>query len=391
VTNGKIQILEQTHGDWVSLLADLGEPAYRAGQICNWIWKRCVFDPADMTDFSKALREKLSEILDTRVQEIVREKRSKEDGTRKFLLRLTDGVEIETALLRQGDRLTACLSTQAGCAIGCPFCATGGSGFERNLTAGEIAGQFIIMEKHAGREINNLVFMGMGEPLLNTDAVIRAVRMLNDSKLRGLGIRHIALSTAGIIPGIQALAEAGLGLRLAVSLHASDDKLRDELVPCNANYPLGELMQALKDYQATTGDRITIEYAMFKDKNDTLEHARKLVRLLHGLHVFLNLIPANENKGGYERSKPEAVLRFQSVLSSAGFESEIRVSRGGDIKASCGQLKAREKEEPAPVPARAPKKQERRPKPGFGNGKAGGSGAARKNKPGETRKGKRRT
>lgn len=338
------------HDEWVPRLAELGQPSYRAGQLCNWIWKRGVFDVESMTDFSKAFREKLGELLDFRIPEIVREERSKTDGTKKFLIQMADGVKVETALLKQGDRLTACLSTQAGCAIGCPFCVTGSSGFERNLSAGEIAGQFIVMEKHLGREINNIVLMGMGEPLLNGEAVFKAIRMLNDPKMRGLGIRHITLSTAGIVPGIQALAASGLGIRLAVSLHASEDELRDELVPCNTNYPLEELMQALRDYQQMTGDRITIEYALFKDKNDTLDHARKLVRLLHGLHVYVNLIPANENKGGFERSKPETVLRFQSVLKSAGFESEIRVERGGDIKASCGQLKAKDEGEDASAP-----------------------------------------
>lgn len=340
----KTPILEMTHDEWVPWLGKLGQSPYRAAQLCNWIWKRGVFDPQGMTDFSRVFRETLSERLDVRVPEILREERSKVDGTRKFMIQMTDGIQVETALLKHGERLTACLSTQAGCAVGCPFCVTGTSGFERNLSAGEIAGQFIVMGKHIGREINNVVFMGMGEPLLNTEAVLRAIRMLNDPKMRGLGIRHITLSTAGIIPGIQKLASAGLGVRLAVSLHASDDELRDELVPCNTNYPLEELMRTLRDYQHATGDRITIEYALLKNKNDSLDHARKLVRLLHGLHVFINLIPANENKGGFERSLPDVTLRFQSVLKSAGFESEIRVERGGDISASCGQLKSKESE-----------------------------------------------
>ncbi len=341
-----------TYDDWVAWFAELGQPSYRAGQLCNWVWKRGVFEAEGMTDFGKQLREQLGLLLDFRVPEIAREERSRADGTRKFLLRMVDGLEVETALLKQGDRLTACLSTQIGCPIGCPFCATGSGGFERNLTAGEIAGQFLVMEKYLGREINNAVFMGMGEPLLNTEATFKAIRMLNDPKTRGLGIRHFTLSTAGIVPGIGELAASGLGVRLAVSLHAAEDELRDELVPCNTNYPIEELMRALKNYQAATGDRVTIEYALFKEKNDTLEHARKLVRLLHGLHAYINLIPANENKGGFQRSTPEAVLKFQSVLKSAGFESEIRVERGGDISAACGQLKAKNRED-APTEQKA--------------------------------------
>jgi 23S rRNA (adenine2503-C2)-methyltransferase len=189
--------------------------------------------------------------------------------------------------------------------------------------------------------------MGTGEPFLNTDATLNAVRILNSPKMRGLGIRHITISTAGIVPGISEFAESGLGARLAVSLHAANDELRDELVPCNSSYPLKVLLASLHDYQRLTGDRVTIEYALFKGRNDTLEDARGLVRLLHGLHTYVNLIPGNENGLGYTRSDPENILRFQSVLKSAGFESAIRTERGQEINAACGQLRnSVEKEEP---------------------------------------------
>lgn len=338
MNNNRPKAIEYTYEDWLAFFTELGQPAYRAGQICSWIWKRRVLDPEEMTDFGKALREQLADLLDFSLPVIERQERAK-DGTRKFLIAMVDGAKVETALLKQGDRLTTCISTQSGCPIGCPFCETGSSGFERNLSRGEIAAQFLVMEKTLGREINNIVFMGMGEPFLNTEAVLDAVRMLNNTKMRELGIRHMVISTAGILPGIAALAESGLGVRLAVSLHASDDELRDELVPCNTTYPVKELVSALHEYQRVTGDRVTIEYALFKDENDTIEHARQLIRLLHGLHVYVNLIPGNLNKNGYERSAPETVLRFQSVLKSAGFESDIRVERGGDINAACGQLK----------------------------------------------------
>jgi 23S rRNA (adenine2503-C2)-methyltransferase len=306
-----------------------------------------------MTDFGKDLRALLAESLDFSPPEIVREEKSR-DGTRKFLIVTTRGANVETALIKQGERLTACLSTQAGCPVGCPFCASGASGFERNLSAGEIASQFVLMERHVGREINNVVLMGMGEPFLNTEAVIGAVRMLNNAKMRGLGVRHFTISTAGIIPGIEALAASGLGVRLAVSLHAADDELRNEMVPCNTNYPLKELVAALRNYQRTTGDRVTIEYALFKGKNDTLEHARQLVRLLHGIHAYVNLIPGNDSINGYERSAPSDMLRFQSVLKSAGFESEIRAEHGGDISAACGQLKSAS-DSPPPREEHAPR------------------------------------
>jgi 23S rRNA (adenine2503-C2)-methyltransferase len=343
-------IFEHDFDDWVKFFSAVGQPSYRAGQICAWIWRRRVFDPEDMTDFGKDLRARLAELLDFSPPEIIREDKSR-DGTRKFLIVTTGRAKVETTLIKHGERLTACLSTQVGCPVGCPFCATGSAGFERNLSGGEIAEQLVLMEKHVGREINNVVLMGMGEPFLNTDAVLRAIRMLNDPKMRGLGVRHFTISTAGITPGIAALAASGLGVRLAVSLHAPNDELRDELIPCNTNYPLKELVAALKNYQITTGDRVTIEYALFKKKNDSLEHARQLVRLLHGLHVYVNLIPANENKNGYERSAPEDVLRFQSILKSAGFESEIRAEHGGDITAACGQLKGEENASPRPEPA----------------------------------------
>ncbi|MDL2263718.1 23S rRNA (adenine(2503)-C(2))-methyltransferase RlmN [Synergistaceae bacterium OttesenSCG-928-I11] len=331
--------LEKNRAEWGDLFERIGQPAYRAAQICAWLWKRGVWDPSEMTDFGKPLREQLAELVDFTYPQISKEDRSK-DGTRKFLLTMRDGVQVEAALLKQEDRLTACISTQAGCPVGCPFCQTGASGFERNLTKGEIAGQLIVMERHIGRPINNLVLMGMGEPFLNLDAVFGAIQMLNDPKMRELGIRHITISTAGIVPGIQRMAESGLGARLAVSLHATNDELRDELVPCNTSHPLSELLDALRDYQERTGDRITIEYALFKGVNDTLVHARELVRILRGLHVYVNLIPGNKNIAGYETSSPESVLRFQSVLKSAGFESEIRTPRGLDIDAACGQLKS---------------------------------------------------
>ncbi|MDR3355330.1 MAG: 23S rRNA (adenine(2503)-C(2))-methyltransferase RlmN, partial [Synergistaceae bacterium] len=264
-----------SYDDWLSIFGEIGQPSYRAGQICGWLWRRGAADPSEMTDFSKALRERLAAMFDFTPPSIEGESRA-DDGTRKFVLRLSDGEEIETAVLKQGDRITACLSTQVGCPVSCPFCATGAGGFERSMSCGEIASQLVVIEKFLGREANNVVFMGMGEPFLNTDATLGAVRVLNNPKMRGLGIRHMTISTAGVIPGIKALAESGLGVRLAVSLHAASDDLRDELVPCNTSYPLGELIPALREYQTTTGDRITIEYAMFRGKHDSLDHARSL-------------------------------------------------------------------------------------------------------------------
>ncbi|MDR1965467.1 MAG: radical SAM protein, partial [Synergistaceae bacterium] len=294
--------LEKNYDNWVAYFESMGAPKYRAAQMCAWLWKRAVFDVAQMTDFSKELRERMSETLDFSHPVISDASHSENDGSKKFSVKMADGASVETALLKHGPRLTACVSTQVGCPVVCPFCATGAGGFERNLTAGEIAGQFIAMERLAGREINSLVFMGMGEPFLNTGHVLEAVRRLNSPKMRGLGIRHMTISTAGIIPGIAELAQSGLGVRLAVSLHTAYEDQRDELVPCNSSYPLSELIPALRDYQRITGDRVTIEYALFKGRNDSLGHARALVRLLYGLHSFVNLISCSENGLGYERA-----------------------------------------------------------------------------------------
>ena len=329
---------DKSYDDWKAYFTGLGEPSFRAGQICAWLWKRGVWDPEVMTDFGRELRARVAGDLDFSLLEMSDALRAS-DGTKKYLMTMKDGVSVETVLLKMESRLSACISTQAGCPVRCPFCATGAGGFERNLTAPEIAGQFIAMERAAGKEISSAVFMGMGEPFLNTDATLGAVRILNARNMRGLGIRRMTISTAGIVPGIDALTASGLAVRLAVSIHAANDDLRNELVPCNSVYPLKDLMAVLHAYQRATGDRVTIEYAMFKGVNDSVADARELVRLLHGLHSYVNLILGNANQGGYETSPEQNVLRFQSVLRSAGFESEIRTARGGHINAACGQLR----------------------------------------------------
>ena len=255
--------LELDNSEWKEYIEKgLEEPKFRADQICQWLWQKHTDDTEEMTNLSKPLREKLAEKMDFAYPTLAREQRS-QDGTRKFLWQLRDGESVESVLMKYSDRLTACISTQVGCPLQCTFCATGLSGFVRNLSAGEIAGQVLAIEKHIGREVNNVVYMGMGEPFLNTDAVLKSVRMLNDPKLRSLGIRHITISTSGVIPGIKALAASGLGVRLAVSLHAADDELRSFLMPVNQTYPAADLRRAMQEYQESTGDRVTIEYALF--------------------------------------------------------------------------------------------------------------------------------
>jgi len=338
----KIYALDLNGEEWTEwLLKELNQPKFRADQMCQWVWQKRVFNAEQMTNLSMQLREELSQRVDFSPPSMLKEQRSKIDGTRKYLWQLRDGNSVESVLLRQDDRLTACVSTQVGCPLQCAFCATGISGYVRNLTAGEIAGQFLAMEAVIGRDINNIVYMGMGEPFLNTENVLKSVRMLNSPKMRNLGIRHMTISTSGVVPGILELAQSGLGVRLAISLHAANDELRDMLMPVNRTFPLDELRGAMQEYQRKTNDRITIEYVLLGGVNDSAEHARELVRFLKGIHVFINLIPFNDVDARYQRPEPATVLRFRTILETAGFESEIRQEQGSDIDAACGQLRRR--------------------------------------------------
>lgn len=337
-TTEKIYALDLNIKEWTKLLAEMGGKPFRAAQVAQWLWQKHVYDTDGMTNLSKSLRDDLEKLVDFRLPELVKEQRSS-DGTRKYLWRFRDGQTTESVLMKHGDRLTACVSTQVGCPLQCVFCATGLSGYTRNLSAGEIAAQFLAMEHAAGRDIGNVVYMGMGEPFLNTENVLKSVRLLSDAKMRGLGIRHFTISTSGVLPGIITLAKSGLGVRLAVSLHAADDELRGQLMPINEKYPIAALRETMEEYQKITGDRITIEYALFGGVNDSVDHARALVRYLKGLHVFVNLIPFNAVDDRFEKPAAEAVLKFRKVLETAGFEVELRHEYGADIEAACGQLR----------------------------------------------------
>ncbi len=337
----RIQALELDYDEWVQLLQERWEqPRYRADQICAWIHKKKVFDPAEWTNLSKVFRETLMAELAVVPPRLIREDVSEKDGTRKFLWMLADGETLETVLLNHGNRATACISTQVGCALGCTFCATGRGGLVRNMTAGEIVGQFLGMEARLGKDIGNIVFMGMGEPLLNLDNVLRAIGMLNHPRMRELGIRHMTLSTAGITEGIDRLAELDLGVGLSVSLHAPTDELRSRLMPVNRRIPLARLMKSLRAYQEKTGDRVTFEYLLIRDVNDNPEQAYELGILLDDFKCFVNLIPYNPVEGlPYKRSTPGRVREFRKILGSLGIENEARVEKGTDIDAACGQLR----------------------------------------------------
>lgn len=332
--------LDLDYPEWADTLSyKFGLEKYRADQICQWIYQKKVFDFHEMTNLSKDLRQKLANSIALMPPFLVRAETSK-DGTRKFLWQLQDGERVESVLLTQQGRLTACLSTQVGCPLACVFCASGQSGFVRNLSAGEITGQFLAMEKLVGRNIDNIVYMGMGEPFLNKEAVFKSIRMLNEPKMRGLGIRHFTVSTAGVVPGILTLAEENIPVRLSISLHAPNDQLRNRLMPINKQYPLATLIEALKKYQLATKDRITIEYLMINGVNDSTEQAYELATLLNGLSVYVNLIPYNNVPGtGFKRSTDGRIKAFADVLSKLNIECEIRRERGSDINAACGQLR----------------------------------------------------
>ncbi len=339
--------LDLSYEEWTEVCTKRWElPRYRAEQLCQWIYGKKVFNVHEMTNLSKELRERLVYELLILPPITVREDESK-DGTRKFLFQLYDGEQIESVLIPQGSHSTACISSQVGCPLACSFCATGQSGFSRNLSAGEIVGQLLAIEKRMGRDVENVVYMGMGEPLLNTAAVLKSIEILHSPKMRNLGARHITISTSGIVPGILELAEFHIPVRLSVSLHAPNDMLRSKLMPVNRKYPLGPLVDALKAYWRATGERITIEYVMLQKVNDEPEHAYETAALLSGMSVYVNLIPYNPialirpGDKGYSRSSAGRVKEFSSILSKLGIENEIRRERGRDIDAACGQLRAR--------------------------------------------------
>lgn len=332
--------LDLDYEEWVDLCTgELDLPRYRADQICQWIYRKKVFNIPDMTNLSKDLRRELTAKMFILPPSLMKEEVSSVDGTTKYLWSLLDGETIESVAMFHGNHTTACISSQVGCALGCKFCATGQSGYARDLTVGEIVGQFLAMEKRTGSEINNVVYMGMGEPLLNLERVLKSIRILNSPKQRDLGIRHISVSTSGIVPGIKALADFELPVRLSVSLHATNDSVRNRIMPVNGKYPLGTLMEALRDYQRKKGERITIEYVMIQGLNDSEESAYELVSLLSGLDTYVNLIPYNPVTDKFSRSSGSRIKAFYQILRKFDIEAEIRKERGTDINAACGQLR----------------------------------------------------
>ena len=331
-----------------SFFESIGEKKFRATQVLKWIHQMGVTDFQQMNNLSKDLRNRLSQTSCIQNLHVAKDLISK-DGTRKWLLQLHDGNNIEAVFIPEDDRGTLCVSSQVGCALDCSFCSTGRQGFNRNLTAAEIisqvwiASQLLDEEKKPGRKITNVVMMGMGEPLLNFENTIIAVRIMMDDFAYGLSKRRVTVSTAGVVPAMDRLGDT-LDMRLAVSLHATNDELRDELVPVNKKYPLKELMAACRRFidKQNTRSRITFEYVMLDGINDKPEHARELIRLLKGIPTLMNLIPFNPFEGsGYSTSSKKAITRFREILHASGMTTVVRKTRGDDIDAACGQLAGR--------------------------------------------------
>ncbi len=327
-------------------MAERGEPSYRAGQVFGRLWQRPVDSFEAMSELPKALREALAQSFRITTLELATRQRSS-DGTEKFLFRLHDGQLIETVAIPDGDRMTFCISSQAGCALQCAFCATGAMGFQRNLQPSEIAGQVRALRMLTPPVIpTNIVFMGMGEPLMNWKAVGPTLTLLNDPRALGIGARHITISTVGVLPGIVALSERPEQFRLAISIHAPSDALRKTLMPVNTKYPLAEVIEAARAFDR----RVTFEYVMLGGVNDQPEHAAQLAQLARECRAFVNLIPLHPGGSmGFTPTPAPVITAFAKALRTRGVETAVRRSRGLDIAAACGQLRTERLGRRAPV------------------------------------------
>lgn len=329
-----------SYNDLLELAVRYGQKPFIAKYLFSFIHQKNALAIDDISPLSKAFRSKLADNGYYISRVTLSERHDDPDGTVKFVFELDGGARIESVLLKDGERNTLCISTQAGCRMGCKFCATGQLRFQRNLTAAEIVDQVYFAEQTNGR-IDNVVYMGMGEPLDNFSHVMRSVVFLNDKKGRNIGIRHITVSTCGLPDEIKQLALSPIQPRLAVSLHAPNDAIRKKIMRIAATHTIDHLMTALKNYQFVTGKRITIEYCMMEGVNDKIEHAASLIKLLKPLKVNINLIELNPfPKCKYKASSAEHIQRFSKTLANAGIETIIRFKRGRSIKAACGQLGA---------------------------------------------------
>jgi 23S rRNA (adenine2503-C2)-methyltransferase len=338
---GAGSLVGRTTEELQTLAQELGEPAYRGRQLAQWLYRRGARRFDEMTDLPGAFRERLAAVATIGRSDLVTAQTSR-DGTTKLLLEEPDGRRIETVLLPYEARTSVCISSQVGCPVGCVFCATATMGFARNVTAGEMVDQVLTAQEAAQRagrpRITHVVVMGMGEPLLNMDALLKAIRLLNQEV--GIAMRQITVSTAGFVPGIRRLAEEGLQITLALSLHAPNDELRARLIPLAKKYPLSETMAAVREYTERTGRRVTLEYLLLAGVNDTEPLAMELAHLVRGMITHVNLIPWNpaDSFSAFEAPSPARVKAFRRVLERHSLTVTQRVERGQDIMAACGQL-----------------------------------------------------
>jgi len=343
IENPRIDLKGMLPEELQDFLSSLGKERYRTKQMLGWIYGKGIHRFDEMTDLAKSFRTELARIAS--VSHLVeRERTTSGDGkATKFLFELEGGLTVESVLIEEGDRRTVCLSSQVGCALGCRFCSTGRMGLRRNLSAAEIIDQLLAIRRsiqEEGKEIRNVVLMGMGEPLLNYENVLRAIRLMKLEMGPAIGARRITLSTSGIVPGIRRLAREGMQIGLALSLNATTDPLRSRLMPINRRYPIAEVIEAGRAYAERTGRWITLEYVLLRGENDAPEDARRLAGLVRTLPAKVNLIPFNPrgSEATYRRPSRMRIEQFQDVLFAHHVTATLRESRGGDIAAACGQL-----------------------------------------------------
>ncbi len=333
-----------------SWLKEAGEPSFRAAQILEWVWKKKVTSYDAMTNLPAVLRVKLADSFRLTSLEHSTTQGSA-DTTRKFLFRLHDGRYVESVLIpanpalygEQSDRRTLCVSSQVGCAYGCKFCASGLAGFTRNLDASEIAGQVLAAEQLSGERVDSLVFMGMGEPMANLDNLLAAISLITGEKTLHLGARHLTISTSGLVPQIKKLAEHPQQIRLAISLHGATDEVREKIMPINRKWPVAELFEALDYWNSKKNQKLTLEYILIQDVNDSLEQAAILAKKARKISAKVNLIPYNTVEGlEWKRPPNNHCKAFQQILQNAGITANLRLEKGHDIDAACGQLRLKQ-------------------------------------------------
>lgn len=342
---GKRPLVGMTPDEMAAFVADLGQPKFRAKQLFQWVYQKCAKEFDQMSNLPAALRQRLAEesllvLLQTEMKQ-----HDTESKTSKFLFQLVDGSKVESVLMQHDYGNSVCVTSQVGCRMGCSFCASTIGGLVRNLTTGEIVDQIIMMQRElpAGERISSVVLMGTGEPMENYDEVLKAIRLMHEPEGLNIGYRHITISTSGLVPGMERLAEEGLPITLALSLHAPNDPLRSQLMPVNKLFPVAEALAAAKAYGEKTGRRVTYEYILIEGVNDNPEQAEELARLLKGSLAHVNLIPINpvSERPEYRRPAPDRVQRFQDLLEAQGIAATVRREMGGEIDAACGQLRNR--------------------------------------------------